>query len=136
MGWWNQGVDGSSLHVESTGLVWGDRPADEVYRLLFGSGKKAHKRAERLGRQSKRAAKTIRAQFNEAFERDPTKQEMVAGIMFEFGRLRSIIATLPDGPAPAPTQTAPGMLNVGPMSDVEWGALADFVALDEQADDV
>lgn len=28
MGWWNTGRDGTSLHVEDTGLLWGDSPAD------------------------------------------------------------------------------------------------------------
>jgi hypothetical protein len=28
MGYWNQGRDGTSLHTEDTGLIWGDAPAD------------------------------------------------------------------------------------------------------------
>lgn len=34
MGYWNAGRGGSSLHAESTGLVWGDRPADAMSDAL------------------------------------------------------------------------------------------------------
>ena len=30
MGYWNQGADGTSLHRNKTGLIWGDSPADIV----------------------------------------------------------------------------------------------------------
>jgi hypothetical protein len=60
MGWWQHGSDGTSLHDEDTGLIWGDRPADAVDEAID----------------------KIVDDFREVWHRDPTYDEMVAGIKF------------------------------------------------------
>ncbi len=60
MGWWRGGMDGSSLHMKETGLVWGDRPAD----LIDG------------------AIEQIIIAFQEEWDRKPLKQEIISGLLF------------------------------------------------------
>jgi hypothetical protein len=60
MGSWNHGADGSSLHTEETGLIWGDGPAD-----IFD---KAIADAARV--------------FAEDVGREPTEEELMAGFRF------------------------------------------------------
>lgn len=60
MGWWRAGADGSSLHAEETGLVWGDGPADIL--------------DDAIGK--------IIAEFREAYGRKPTRAELEAGLKF------------------------------------------------------
>lgn len=102
MGWWHHGADGSSLHEAPTGLMWGDGPADAVYWLMFGSGKRAAKRARQFHRREAEAVRRISGHFRAAYGREPTKQEMVSGVLFEFGGVRRAIRSLPDFLDPAP----------------------------------
>jgi hypothetical protein len=60
MGYWNQGRDGTSLHTEDTGLIWGDAPADVMDEALFG----------------------IRVLFSAHVGRPPTADEIRAGLEF------------------------------------------------------
>jgi hypothetical protein len=63
MGWWRAGEDGSSLHEEETGLVWGDDPADIVDNALD----------------------EIEQEFLQFWGRKPLRKELVAGILFGLG---------------------------------------------------
>ena len=63
MGWWRAGKDGSSLHLEETGLVWGDGPADIMDDAI----------------------EAIVTQFREAYGRKPTRDELEAGLKFSLG---------------------------------------------------
>lgn len=63
MGWWNSAPDGSSLLVEETGLVWGDGPADVMDAAL----------------------EEIRTQFDSTYHRGPTREELIAGLLFSLG---------------------------------------------------
>ena len=63
MGYWRQGEDGSSLHREETGLVWGDAPAD-IVDLAIGE---------------------IIIAFERDMGRKPLKAEIEAGIKFSLG---------------------------------------------------
>ena len=60
MGYWNSGKDGSSLHLEKTGLIWGDRPADVIDESL----------------------ERIYALFIEDVGRAPTADEIRSGLEF------------------------------------------------------
>jgi hypothetical protein len=60
MGWWNMGPNGSSLHTEDTGMVWGDGPADFMDDAIS----------------------FIVEDFQRVWDRRPTLAEMKAG--FEF----------------------------------------------------
>ncbi len=60
MGWWQAGPNGSSLHTEDTGMVWGDGPADHV-DIMFD--------------------RVVEA-FLEAWGRPPTPEEYEAGLKF------------------------------------------------------
>ena len=44
MGYWNQGADGSSLHTEETGLIWGDSPADVFDAAIADAVQNFHRR--------------------------------------------------------------------------------------------
>lgn len=63
MGYWNQGADGSSLHTEETGLIWGDSPADVFDAAI---------------------ADAVRI-FTEDVGREPTEEELTAGFQFSLG---------------------------------------------------
>lgn len=63
MGWWNSGADGSSLHFEDTGLIWGDQPADIIDTALD----------------------SIAECFAQVHGRPPTKDEVRAGLEFSLG---------------------------------------------------
>lgn len=60
MGYWNAKADGSSLHTEDTGMVWGDHPADILDDAID---------------------KIVRV-FLEDIGRKPTVDELVAGMKF------------------------------------------------------
>jgi hypothetical protein len=95
MGWWNSTSEGQSLQPESTGIIWGDGPADILGPALASYGKKGKvksliKECEKIGKQ-----------FEDGLQRPPTKQEMIAGVLFEFAPLRRYMDTLKDGPAPS-----------------------------------
>jgi hypothetical protein len=60
MGWWRAGKDGSSLHAEETGLVWGDGPADIMDDAI----------------------EKIVAEFLRDYGRKPTQDELIAGLLF------------------------------------------------------
>ena len=59
MGWWRQTLDGRSLACEGE-LKWGDGPADIMEPAL----------------------NSIFRQFQQSYERNPTAEELKAGIMF------------------------------------------------------
>lgn len=63
MGWWRAGRDGSSLHLEETGLVWGDGPADIMDDAID----------------------QIAAEFRAAYGRKPSRIELEAGLLFALG---------------------------------------------------
>ena len=63
MGWWRAGRDGSSLHLEETGLVWGDGPADILDNAIDA----------------------IVAEFQAAYGRKPSRIELEAGLQFSLG---------------------------------------------------
>jgi hypothetical protein len=63
MGWWRAGEDGSSLHAEETGLVWGDGPADIMDDALD----------------------KIVAEFRQDWGRKPSRIELEAGLRFSLG---------------------------------------------------
>lgn len=63
MGWWRTGKDGSSLHIEETGLVWGDGPADIMDNALD----------------------EIVTEFLAAYNRKPSRTELEAGLLFSLG---------------------------------------------------
>lgn len=63
MGWWNATRDGLSLQVEDTGLLWGDGPADAMDDALS----------------------EIVTVFKESVGRNPTKEEVRAGLEFSIG---------------------------------------------------
>jgi len=65
MGWWRTGKDGSSMHAGDAGLVWGDGPADIL--------------DDAIGK--------IRAEFREAYEREPSRAELESGLQFSLGAL-------------------------------------------------
>jgi len=127
MGWWNQAANGTSLQPEPTGLVWGDMPADAFDRVLRGDDMDKDRVSERLQHE----LLYIREEFRRDLDRLPTKQEMVAGLLFSLPDLREFIATQPDGPAPAAMQTFPGMLNVGPVTDAEVEGMRRFMEEDD-----
>jgi hypothetical protein len=60
MGWWNAGTDGSSLHMEQTGLTWGDSVADIMDEAIS----------------------QIVKEFQDAWKRTPTREELEAGLKF------------------------------------------------------
>lgn len=60
MGYWNSSADGSSLHSEDTGIVWGDSPAEAM----------------------EDAIDKIVAIFLQDLDREPTKKELEAGLAF------------------------------------------------------
>ena len=64
MGYWNQGADGSSLHTEETGLIWGDSPADVFDAAIGDAVQNFHRR--QLGAE-------------------PTEEELTAGGQFSLG---------------------------------------------------
>lgn len=76
--------------------------------------------------------KSIVKEFELAFNRLPTKQEIIAGILFQLKEVRELLEDLPDGPAPYPQQSAPGMLNVGPISDIEWDFMSRLLKENEE----
>lgn len=125
MGWWNSREDGTSLQCDPTGLVWGDGPADVMDAALEQDVQLPYEEREAMWAL---AMEEIRQDFQAAHQRDPTKQEVLAGALFSLGAVRSFAYKMEDGPAPAPQQTAPGMLNVGPLSDAEWTGLGAFMA--------
>jgi hypothetical protein len=63
MGWWRAGKDGSSLHREETGLVWGDGPADIMDDAID----------------------KIVAEFQRDYGRKPSRDELTAGLLFSLG---------------------------------------------------
>jgi hypothetical protein len=63
MGWWRAGADGSSLHAEETGLVWGDGPADIMDDAID----------------------KITDEFQAAYGRKPSRIELEAGLQFSLG---------------------------------------------------
>jgi hypothetical protein len=63
MGWWRAGRDGSSLHAEETGLVWGDGPADILDDAID----------------------RIVAEFQRDYGRKPSRDELEAGLKFSLG---------------------------------------------------
>ena len=65
MGYWNQGADGTSLHRNKTGLIWGDSPADIVDDAID----------------------MVRAKFTEDIGREPTPEELRAGFAFSLNAL-------------------------------------------------
>jgi hypothetical protein len=117
MGWWNQDNNGNSLIEDPTGLVWGDRPADIIDGLLDGGATDA---------EWAKALQEIREEYQRIWQRDPTRQEIVAGILFSLSEVRVFVRSLDDGPAPAAMQSVPGMRNVGPIDDEEWEGLRLF----------
>lgn len=117
MGWWNHGPDGSSLHPDATGLVWGDACANAIDEALSpGDGQDFYDRMTR-------ALNRVAAEFNAAWGRNPTRQEIVAGVLFSMLPVREFAATLEDGPATPPEQV-PGLLNVVPLADAAAAYLA------------
>lgn len=60
MGYWNAERDGSSLHDEPTGLIWGDHPADIMDEAIS----------------------EIVATFRKDWNRNPTFEEMQGGFLF------------------------------------------------------
>ena len=60
MGYWNAGIDGSSLHERPSGFIWGDEPADTLDIAID------------------EIVDTFRRDWN----RNPTRQEMIGGFMF------------------------------------------------------
>lgn len=69
MGYWNHGADGTSLHREDTGLIWGDGPADIVDDAID----------------------TVIAKFTEDVGRPPTAEELRAGFAFSLNALEFIV---------------------------------------------
>lgn len=131
MGWWNAAPDGDSLQEGPTGLIWGDAPADTLCRAFMPEyGTDDGTCSEEFHNRLARELGTVRTLFLRDFGRLPTKQEMVAGVLFELREVRDFIRTLPDGPAPTPMQTFPGMLNVGPVSDAEVDGMREFMLSD------
>ena len=63
MGWWRAGKDGSSLHLEETGLVWGDSVADIMDDAID----------------------RIVQEFSAEGGRRPTEEELKAGLLFSLG---------------------------------------------------
>lgn len=60
MGWWRADKEGHSLLLEETGMVWGDRPADLMGDALI----------------------EIFRSFLEEWERKPTMDELMGGLIF------------------------------------------------------
>ena len=60
MGYWNQTEEGHSLIQEDTGLIWGDSPADIMDKAID---------------------KIIKL-FQKDWNRNPTEQEIKAGLLF------------------------------------------------------
>lgn len=60
MGWWRATKDGGSLAMEETGLIWGDGPADVMGPALDA----------------------IIAQFEMEWNRKPTMDELISGVIF------------------------------------------------------
>ncbi|KKK64055.1 hypothetical protein LCGC14_2988060 [marine sediment metagenome] len=60
MGYWNQTEEGCSLVKDGTGLIWGDQPADAMDDAL----------------------EKIIDHFRRDWERLPTKEEIMAGLLF------------------------------------------------------
>lgn len=78
MGWWRAGSDGSSLHAEETGLVWGDGPADILDDAID----------------------KISAEFRAAYDRSPSRAELEAGLLFSLGAYEEPERTEPDAVVP------------------------------------
>lgn len=71
MGWWTQNKQGHSFAVnEDVEMVWGDGPAD----ILDG------------------AINEITARFQESYGRDPTRDELRAGLEFSLGGHEDVVA--------------------------------------------
>lgn len=60
MGWWNCGKDGTSLHALDTGMVWGDSVADIMDDAI----------------------KKIEKEFEQNWQTKPTRDELIAGLLF------------------------------------------------------
>jgi hypothetical protein len=86
MGWWRAGKDGSSLHAEDTGLVWGDGPADILDDAI----------------------EAIVAEFTGAYGRKPTQEELKAGLLFSLSIYDENMERLPDDFRLVPEPQEPG----------------------------
>jgi hypothetical protein len=103
MGWWNQSADGTSLQPKPTGLVWGDGPADAIDTLL-DTPRMLLSAAEQTARW-KAALDEVCGLFQAEWHRNPTKEELIAGVMFSLGDFRQYLYHLEPGTA-GPVQSS------------------------------
>lgn len=74
MGWWRADEEGGSLHLEETGMIWGDEPADIMSDAL----------------------KKIFEAFKQDYGRMPSERELKGGLLFSLGGIYEEPLT-PDG---------------------------------------
>lgn len=93
MGWWGTTQYGDSLQSEPAEMLWGDGPADAL-SIAFGAEDEPYAFSDRLVV----ALWDVLDEFRTKLGRLPTKQEMLAGVLFGLPELRKLMGTLPDGP--------------------------------------